>query len=385
MILATRFTLIVERSWNNMHFHPKLAWPPATYGVISRNHSDWPSLNSSQNLREGWTNSHWKRHVLMFYPLGKNSEKPYGGWHPPLPPPHVPPRVKSWIGDIQVYYCWKGEGGRWGDTSSNSFLIYLSQGYGFLLLPRDFFSVTWFQGFESANKTVNYWKGVSIHLCFQGDHENISRQKRSSPTNSLQKSVQTAADVKLLIKEELRLLQNQVCANDDTLCRSGPKWSRGRRGRPGTRGRPGPEGPPGKHGPIGPRGATGVKGDLGLPGDPGPAGPVGPPGEKGIKGEPGKSISAPSLLQPPVETTVNESQTAIFKCTADSNPPAHVTWSKQNSSLPVGRHVVESSGSLIVNDVRAGDEGFYSCRAENLLGSVNATAKLTVQCEFCLF
>ena len=23
----------------------------------------------------------------MFYPLGKNSEKPYGGWHPPPPSP----------------------------------------------------------------------------------------------------------------------------------------------------------------------------------------------------------------------------------------------------------------------------------------------------------
>ena len=47
--------------------------------------------------------------------------------------------------------------------------------------------------------------------------------------------------------------------------------------------------------------------------------------------------------------------------------------------------MVESSGALIVNDVRPGDEGFYSCGADNLLGSVNATAKLTVQCEFCLF
>ena len=125
-----------------------------------------------------------------------------------------------------------------------------------------------------------------------------------------------------------------------------------------------------------------MKGDLGLPGDPGSEGPVGPPGEKGVKGEPGKSISAPSLLQPPVETTVNESQTAIFKCTADSNPPSHVTWSKQNSSLPLGRHMVESgSGALIVNNVRPEDEGFYNCRAENLLGRVNASAKLTVQCE----
>ena len=47
--------------------------------------------------------------------------------------------------------------------------------------------------------------------------------------------------------------------------------------------------------------------------------------------------------------------------------------------------MAESSGTLIVNNVRPEDEGFYSCRGENLLGSVNATAKLTVQCEFCLF
>jgi len=124
----------------------------------------------------------------------------------------------------------------------------------------------------------------------------------------------------------------------------------------------------------------GIKGDPGVPGEPGPAGPRGPPGVKGAKGEPGQSISAPPLLQSPIKTTVNESQTAILKCTADGNPPPRVTWSKLNSWLPVGRHVVESSGALVVKDVRPGDEGVYSCRARNLLGSVNATAKLTVQC-----
>ena len=46
--------------------------------------------------------------------------------------------------------------------------------------------------------------------------------------------------------------------------------------------------------------------------------------------------------------------------------------------------MIESSGTLIVNNVRPEDEGFYSCRAENLLGSVNTSAKLTVQCELCL-
>ena len=125
----------------------------------------------------------------------------------------------------------------------------------------------------------------------------------------------------------------------------------------------------------------GIKGDIGLPGDPGSVGPRGPLGEKGTKGEPGQSISAPSLLQRPVETTVNESQTAILKCTAQGNPAPLVRWSKINSSLPVGRHVVESSGALIVKNVRPGDEGVYRCRAENLLGSVNVSTKLIVQCK----
>ena len=221
----------------------------------------------------------------------------------------------------------------------------------------------------------------------------LSRQKRTLVNNSQNNS----ALLKLLIKEELRLLQNQICAKDRTLCRPGPRGNTGRRGKPGSRGkpglpgrpgplgRPGPEGPPGKHGPIGLQGPMGVKGDLGIPGNPGPAGPTGPPGEKGAKGEAGKSISAPSLLQRPAKKTTNESQTAIFKCTVDGNPLPQVTWSKLNSSLPVGRHVVQSSGALIVNDVRPDDEGVYSCTAKNLLGSVNASAKLIVHCKLFFF
>ena len=119
-----------------------------------------------------------------------------------------------------------------------------------------------------------------ITFNFQGHPETISRQKRTFPENSQQNSAPTASEVKLLIRQELRLLQNQICAKDETLCRSGPKGNTGRRGRPGTRarpgppGRPGPEGPPGKHGPIGPQGPVGIKGDRGVPAEPGPAGPT---------------------------------------------------------------------------------------------------------------
>ncbi|KAL9975858.1 hypothetical protein ACROYT_G013072 [Oculina patagonica] len=231
----------------------------------------------------------------------------------------------------------------------------------------------------NAMTTGRHWQAA------KGEQETISRQKRSSSDDSQQKSTLTASDVQVLIKQELGLLQYQVCAKDYTLCRTGPKGNTGRRGRPGTRGKPGPpgrhgtNGSPGKHGPIGVQGPMGIKGDIGVPGDPGPVGPRGPTSMKGNKGEPGQSISAPSLLQRPVGMTVNESQTAILKCTADGYPTPKVTWSKRNSTLTVGRHVVESSDALIVKDVRPGDEGVYSCKAENLLGQVIASAKLTVQ------
>lgn len=75
----------------------------------------------------------------------------------------------------------------------------------------------------------------------------------------------------MLVKQELRLLQNQVCAKDYTFCRPGPKGSQGRRGkqgRQGTRGKrgspgkPGPYGPPGNRGPVGAQGPKGMKGDI---------------------------------------------------------------------------------------------------------------------------
>ena len=83
--------------------------------------------------------------------------------------------------------------------------------------------------------------------------------------------------------------------------------------------------------------------------------------------------------------TVNESQTAMLKCTADGNPKPKVTWSRLNSTLPFGRQVVESRGQLIVRDIRRGDEGVYSFRAESFLGQVNTSAKLSVHCKSVFF
>ena len=69
-----------------------LSTAPATYGVIYGSHSNWPSLNLSQNLREEWANSYWKRQALLFYPLGKKTQKNLmKGASMPPPPPAPPP------------------------------------------------------------------------------------------------------------------------------------------------------------------------------------------------------------------------------------------------------------------------------------------------------
>ena len=75
-----------------------LTTAPATYGVIYGNHSNWPSLNLSQNLREEWANSYWKRQALLFYPLGKKTQKNLmegASMPPPRSPSLLCPRVNS--------------------------------------------------------------------------------------------------------------------------------------------------------------------------------------------------------------------------------------------------------------------------------------------------
>ena len=77
IISSTMFTFINERSWENMHFHSKMSWPPASYDVISRNHSNWLSLNLSQNACERTAPENVRCWCFIVW---KNSEKP-----PPRP------------------------------------------------------------------------------------------------------------------------------------------------------------------------------------------------------------------------------------------------------------------------------------------------------------
>ena len=167
------------------------------------------------------------------------------------------------------------------------------------------------------------------------------------------------------IRREVQLaLRNQACMVQCS------KSIRGRRGRPGPRGSPGKHGPPG---PTGPQGTKGSQGPQGIQGPPGLQGPQGP------KGDPGKSLSVPSIVVPPMSMVVNESGTASFQCEVEGNPEPEITWLKQNSSLLADKRVVPSRSGLMITDVTSQDKGRYTCVARNILGEVTSSATLSVQ------
>ena len=151
-----------------------------------------------------------------------------------------------------------------------------------------------------------------------------------------------------------------------------PKGIRGKRGWPG---------PPGKHGPPGPPGPKGPKGNEGTQGDQGPSGPRGDQGPQGPRGEPGESISAPSIVSPPVSIVVNETDIATLQCEVKGNPTPQVTWLKQNSFLLPDKRIVQSRDGIRIKHVASQDGGLYTCRARNILGVKTVSASLNVQGE----
>ena len=196
------------------------------------------------------------------------------------------------------------------------------------------------------------------------------RLKRSLENSNKKSNGSKATNRDDIIKKEVQqALSNLACIAH---C---PKSIRGRRGRPGQRG------PPGKHGPPGPRGLQGSKRDKGAEGDQGPPGPKGDQGPQGPKGDPGESISAPSIVTPPVSMVVNQTGAASFQCEVRGNPKPEVTWLKQNSSLFADKRILTSHGGVLITDVTSQDGGIYTCSAKNILGVVTSSATLTVQGE----
>ena len=191
-----------------------------------------------------------------------------------------------------------------------------------------------------------------------------------------------------ITKQFEQLMPVKYCKASEKVCPAGPpgipgargeKGYRGRSGTKGSRGKTGLQGvmgPPGKHGKIGMTGPTGVRGEKGD---------IGPPGPKGMPGRPGKpgeSISAPQVMLSPAEQTRDEGGNTNFYCTAGGNPRPEIEWRFKGSKLVSGsKYLIKYDGELNIKHLNYSDAGQYTCVAQNILGSHNASGKLTVRGE----
>ena len=101
---------------------------------------------------------------------------------------------------------------------------------------------------------------------------------------------------------------------------------------------------------------------------------------------------AAKILISPKNATRTEGQNVTFECNFEGQPLSTVTWwkgSKQIDTSSSRYHASEPPSSVInsrveltVIGVTRSDEGFYQCRATNLLGSeLSNSAYLTVNCK----
>ena len=103
----------------------------------------------------------------------------------------------------------------------------------------------------------------------------------------------------------------------------------------------------------------------------------------------------PRIFQGPRDQTIIDALNVTFRCEALADPVHSVVWSFNSSSIITTNDTADTAkysinrdrsiplqfGSLTVSNVQYSDRGVYQCSAVNYVGSVSASATLTVQGE----
>uniref|UniRef100_A0A8C9A105 Ig-like domain-containing protein n=1 Tax=Prolemur simus TaxID=1328070 RepID=A0A8C9A105_PROSS len=88
------------------------------------------------------------------------------------------------------------------------------------------------------------------------------------------------------------------------------------------------------------------------------------------------NVTAPTAVGNGSSVSVREGQSLRLVCAADSNPPARLTWIL--GSLTVCPSQLLSPGVLELPQVHLRDEGEFTCRAQNSLGSQHISLRLSL-------
>ncbi|XP_014649648.1 PREDICTED: sialic acid-binding Ig-like lectin 8 [Ceratotherium simum simum] len=91
--------------------------------------------------------------------------------------------------------------------------------------------------------------------------------------------------------------------------------------------------------------------------------------------------TAPRVLDDGSSLSVLDSQSLLLVCALDSNPPARLSWAWGRLTLSPSE--LSNPGVLELPRVHVGDEGEFTCQAQNPLGSQRLSLSLALQSE-CL-
>ncbi|XP_076017397.1 roundabout homolog 3 [Genypterus blacodes] len=86
----------------------------------------------------------------------------------------------------------------------------------------------------------------------------------------------------------------------------------------------------------------------------------------------------PMFTKQPVNQVVLADDTVDFFCEVHGDPTPTIRWKREEGELPRGRFEIRSDSSLRLTNVRAEDEGTYTCVSENSVGKAEATGTLQV-------
>ncbi|XP_042564624.1 roundabout homolog 2 isoform X2 [Clupea harengus] len=90
----------------------------------------------------------------------------------------------------------------------------------------------------------------------------------------------------------------------------------------------------------------------------------------------------PTFLRRPINQVVLEEESVEFRCQVQGDPHPTIRWRKDDVDIPRGRYDVKFDKEdflLRIKKSSAGDEGTFTCVAENRVGKVEASATLTVR------
>ena len=94
-------------------------------------------------------------------------------------------------------------------------------------------------------------------------------------------------------------------------------------------------------------------------------------------------MHTPKFSNPlPSKLSVKDGELLSLKCTVTGDPEPQVVWLKDGQTLSssdiIDLRYKQGLASLTINEVFPEDEGVYTCKATNSLGSVDTTCKLTI-------